>query len=76
VLGSNFLDVDIGLPVKALAEPMRQCLSDSSQPHDVVLDAHDRKGRSFRCHVRTRALRKSDQEIRGVILVMEPDSLS
>ncbi|PWC52451.1 CheR family methyltransferase [Azospirillum sp. TSO22-1] len=71
VLGSPFLELDIGLPVQRLRLPLERILDrDSAQP-PVVLDAIDRRGRSVTCRVRLSPLLYEAKETRGVILIIE-----
>jgi two-component system CheB/CheR fusion protein len=64
-----FVNLDIGLPVSKLLDPLRACLSGSA-PSDVVVEATDRRGRSLRCRVTLMPL-SGDGEIQGVIMLME-----
>jgi two-component system, chemotaxis family, CheB/CheR fusion protein len=69
VLASHFLNLDIGLPVDALKQPVRDSLS-SGERHDVTLEATNRRGRNIECRVACVPLKKID-EVVGVILLME-----
>ncbi len=70
VAGQSLFELDIGLPVEQLREPIRACLA--GENHLVlVLDAVNRRGRSFRCRVRCNPLSGPQLERQGVILVME-----
>lgn len=70
VEGKSLLDLDIGLPVDRLQEPLRRCLDDGPDAQPLVLDATDRRGRSIRCTVTCSPLR-DDDSVQGAILLME-----
>ncbi len=71
-LGQNFLNLDIGLPVEQLRQPMRNCLiGESAQTCKVALIAVNRRGRQFECQVSCAPLLGSQGQIQGVILLME-----
>jgi two-component system, chemotaxis family, CheB/CheR fusion protein len=70
VHGTNFLNLDIGLPVDQLRSPIRKVLSSEEEQQAVTLPALNRRGRQIECRVSMTALGPPD-EIRGVILMME-----
>jgi two-component system CheB/CheR fusion protein len=71
-LGQNFLNLDIGLSVDQLRQPMRSCLiGEPAQACKVVLSAINRRGRQFECQVSCTPLLGSQGQIQGVILLME-----
>ncbi len=76
VLGKNLLNLDIGLPLERLRRPLRACLAGEATQHDETLDAVNRRGRSIRCMVSIAPLVGSEQEIRGVILLMDETEAS
>ena len=43
-LGKHFLDIDIGLPLVRLRQPVRACLAGESDGEQLVLDAINRRG--------------------------------
>jgi two-component system CheB/CheR fusion protein len=66
----NFLNLDIGLPVAQLRDPMRGVLA-GEEPEPVVLDAHNRRGQPIRCRISFAQLTNhKDSAIDGVILVI------
>jgi two-component system CheB/CheR fusion protein len=69
--GQHFLNIDIGLPVEELRQPIKAILAGESGHLAVELEATNRRGREFRCHVSLDPLLSRAREIRGVILVME-----
>jgi two-component system CheB/CheR fusion protein len=70
VEGEHLMNLDIGLPLEHLRQPIGTCLvgNDASQ---VVLDAVNRKGRAIECHVRATPLRGPDGGSIGAILLMD-----
>src|SRR5262249_6803067 len=72
VRGRPFVDLDIGLPVSKLHEPLRACLADGSV-QNLSMDATDRRGRAIQCRVTMSPL-NGGQEVKGVIMLMEERS--
>jgi two-component system CheB/CheR fusion protein len=68
VQGQSLLDLDIGLPVKELGQPLKDCLGGAGEG-EVALDSVNRRGRRIRCRVRCTPMK--GQEVDGIILVME-----
>jgi two-component system, chemotaxis family, CheB/CheR fusion protein len=66
----HFLNLDIGLPVEELAQPIRQCMNGDGSP-SMTVDAINRRGKSMRCHVACTPLRDNNHGTRGVLLLME-----
>jgi two-component system, chemotaxis family, CheB/CheR fusion protein len=66
----HFLNLDIGLPVEQLAQPIRQCMNGDETP-SVTVDAVNRRGKSIQCHVACTPLRDTNNGTRGVLLLME-----
>jgi two-component system, chemotaxis family, CheB/CheR fusion protein len=73
--GQHFLNIDIGLPVEELRQPIRAVLSGESDYKTVELEATNRRGREFRCRVSLSPLVNRARQIRGVLLVMEDAAL-
>ncbi|MDF1506362.1 PAS domain-containing protein, partial [Roseisolibacter sp. H3M3-2] len=72
---AHFLNLDIGLPVAQLAQPIRACLAGDLPGHDGVLPATNRRGRAIACHVRVFPLvSRTREEPHGVIVLMEERS--
>jgi two-component system CheB/CheR fusion protein len=69
VFGSNFLALDIGLPVDQLRSPIRKVLA-GEDPQLVTLPGVNRRGRQIEARVTATPL-GSDGNVRGVILMME-----
>lgn len=72
-IAQNFLNLDIGLPVEQLRQPIRECLlMTDPEAFEVTLPAINRRGRSIQCRVTCTPLFSVNQEVQGVILLMEP----
>ena len=69
--GTSFFNLDIGLPVAELHQPIREVINGSSEMRDVTLSATNRKGKPLQCHVTVAALRSSDRNVTGAILLMQ-----
>ena len=70
VAGKNFLNLDIGVSVESLGPAIRACLNGSSEIEERELDAVDRRGRSFRCHIAMKPLHGAGLPP-GVIVMMD-----
>jgi two-component system, chemotaxis family, CheB/CheR fusion protein len=70
VQGEHFLSLDIGLPVDGLRDAIRGALGPDATSSEVTIDAVNRRGRAFRCSVRTLAVRAAAGEVYGAILLM------
>ena len=67
---TSFLDLDIGLPVKTLRQPLLDCLEGSTAEREVLLDGVNRRGKPIQCLVRCTPLLGATG-VEGVILLME-----
>ena len=75
VRGMHFMMLDIGLPVQALAKPIRACLSGEVESETLSLDAINRRGKSITCEVTCTPMRRANgDDVRGVIVLMEESS--
>jgi two-component system CheB/CheR fusion protein len=70
VIGSHFLNLDIGFPVEKLRLPIRNCLSGRADRAQVVQSAVNRRGRQIECTVDVSGL-KGEGMTKGVILMMD-----
>src|SRR3954447_2791441 len=68
--GAQFLKLDFGLPVGELNAPLETCLAGTTEREELVLEAVDRRGRSFRCSVVCLPLNGPDAPV-GAIVMME-----
>jgi two-component system CheB/CheR fusion protein len=69
VEGEDLLSLDIGLPVAELRKPLEEALSSSSSSSDLVFEAVNRRGRSFRCEVGVMPLVSGKQGLYGGIVL-------
>ncbi len=69
VRGRPLMELDIGLPVSELLDPLRACLAGAPGPIAVTLDAMERRGRKIRCRVVLTRL-AGQEETPGAILLM------
>jgi two-component system CheB/CheR fusion protein len=72
VIGQNFLNLDMGLPVGDLRQSIRLCADPQVGRQEVVVNAVDRRGRPMLCRVRCGPLVGGRRDVEGVILLMEP----
>ena len=76
VTGKHLLNLDIGLPVDELKDPVRACLSDGAAAVPVELSAVNRRGRAIDLRVSCRPLQTS-KGVGGVIVLLDatPDGV-
>jgi two-component system CheB/CheR fusion protein len=72
VRGTNFFNLDIGLPVDLLHQPVRAILAGEVAYQDVDLLAFNRRGKQITCRVACSPLFNTLQQITGVILIVNP----
>jgi two-component system, chemotaxis family, CheB/CheR fusion protein len=70
VEGRSFMALDIGLAVDRLADPLRQTLAGREDGAAAVLDAVNRRGKSFRCVVRILPIKSADGDTSGAVILM------
>lgn len=72
VAGQHFLNLDVGLRVERLADPIRVALAGDADAQEVVLPCTNRRGRAIQCRVTVLPLVARDGEPpHGVIVLME-----
>ncbi len=71
VRGESIFNLDIGLPVEQLQEPMRACMGGQTNCQDQILPAVNRRGQSIQCRISYNPLLGFDQKRLGIILLME-----
>jgi two-component system CheB/CheR fusion protein len=75
VRGKNFLNLDFGLPVEQLRQPLKACAhQESGLPQEILLDSVNRRGKAFQCKVT--CIPPPNQRIDhfGAILLMEENA--
>ena len=65
------MNLDIGLPVEQLRQPLRACLAKDATFEEITLDTINRRGRSIQCKVTCTPLKSQGTGIEGVVLLME-----
>jgi two-component system CheB/CheR fusion protein len=68
--GQQLLSLDIGLPLERLREQLRAVFSGSSDREEVVVDAVNRRGREFQCHVTVLPLGQIRDDGAGAAVMM------
>jgi two-component system, chemotaxis family, CheB/CheR fusion protein len=71
VEGKSFFGLDIGLPLDQLRESIRNCLDQSSNSNDLILQAINRRGQSIQCRVSINPLLDNQETVLGLILVID-----
>lgn len=71
VQGSHLLNLDIGLPVDRLRDPIRAVLRGESDDGELVVAAINRRGRAIDCRVKFSPLARPGDEPAGAILLMD-----
>jgi two-component system, chemotaxis family, CheB/CheR fusion protein len=72
VHNKNFLNLDIGLPVDQLRQPIRSSLMKETEFSTFTLDAINRRGKALRCKVTiTPLMNHTSHPAHGVILLIE-----
>lgn len=73
IVGQHFLNLDIGLPTGQLRPLIRRALAGEAGPHEMVLPAVNRRGRTILIRVAGSSLSGADGSATGAILLMEQD---
>ncbi|MBD2740084.1 PAS domain S-box protein [Coleofasciculus sp. FACHB-1120] len=71
IQGQHFLNLELGLPIEQLRQPIQSCLAGESEHHEQTLDALNRRGRTIQCKVTCMPLFTLKKEIHGVIVLMQ-----
>jgi two-component system, chemotaxis family, CheB/CheR fusion protein len=69
-LDQHFFNLDIGLPVEQVRQPIRVSLAGEARHAELQVTATNRRGRTIECKIVCSPLYGAKREIRGVILVM------
>jgi two-component system, chemotaxis family, CheB/CheR fusion protein len=67
----SIFSLDIGLPIDQLQVPIRDCLTEKCDRHELTITAINRRGQTIQCRITLNPLIDSQQERLGVILVIE-----
>jgi two-component system CheB/CheR fusion protein len=76
VQGRHFMNLDIGLPVEQLLQPVRSVLTGETERAELTLECRNRRGKSVRCPIRCTPLAGATGEMLGAILLMEEVPMS
>ena len=68
---AHFFNLDFGLPVAELHQPIRDVLVDGAASRELTLSANNRKGRALQCRVSISPLHAADGSTSGAIMLME-----
>jgi two-component system CheB/CheR fusion protein len=71
VKGQSLLNLDIGLPVGKLRNPIQTCMADGTEQQELILDAVTRRGRPIKCRVAVSPLKDLRGQLQGAIIVTE-----
>lgn len=70
VRGQHFMNLDIGLEVERLSQPLRKCLTGKGGKEQLTLPAVNRRGKQIQCLVTCSPL-KNASGIHGALVLME-----
>jgi two-component system CheB/CheR fusion protein len=71
VRGCNLMDLDIGLPMGQLRQPLERVWDGDGEAEETVLDAVNRRGKRIRLCVTPTLHRGTDGGVVGLVLLME-----
>ena len=71
VEGKHLLNLDIGLPLEQIAQPIKLCLSPDGRYQELVLNATNRRGKSIECKISLTPINHTQTTFHGVIILME-----
>src|SRR5262250_2133202 len=71
VQGRHLMNLDIGLPVEKLRQPIRAVLAGETERAELTLDCRNRRGRAVRCPITCTQLSGANGDTLGAILLME-----
>src|SRR5215831_17818013 len=71
VEGRHLMNLDIGLPVEQLRQPIRAVLAGETERAELTLECRNRRGKSIRCPIRCTPLKSGMGEALGAIVLMD-----
>src|SRR5215468_900517 len=71
VQGRHLMNIDIGLPVEQLRQPIRAVLARETERAELTLECRNRRGKSIRCPIRCTPLKSGMGEALGAIVLMD-----
>jgi two-component system CheB/CheR fusion protein len=72
--GTSFFNLDIGLAVGELHQPLREILSGAAAHRELTVHATNRRGKPIQCHIAIAPLVGAEKTITGAILLMDDAS--
>lgn len=66
-----FMNLDIGLPLQPLRQPLKEIIALELDSYEVILEALNRRGRTIQCQVTCTPIMHTSLNIQAVILLME-----
>jgi two-component system CheB/CheR fusion protein len=76
-VGAHLFNLDIGLPLEALRQPLKQLLGGADgEPVQVDLDAINRRGRALKVRVTLSGLRENGEEPAAMLMMDVTETLS
>jgi two-component system CheB/CheR fusion protein len=73
VEGEDFMELDIGLPVKELEDPIARAFGGSNNSIEAHVEAMNRRGKRFDCMVRVMPLKTRNDEIYASMILAAPE---
>ncbi len=67
----HLMNLDIGLPLQPLRQPLIEIIALELDSYEVILEARNRRGRTIQCQVTCTPLIRTSLDIQGVIILME-----
>jgi len=71
VQGRHLMNLDIGLPVEQLRQPIRAVLAGETERIELSLECRNRRGKTIRCPIRCTPLTSGTGEMLGAILLID-----
>jgi two-component system, chemotaxis family, CheB/CheR fusion protein len=71
VLGRPVTDLDCGLPVDVLRQPLQRVIAGISPSEELEVDAHNRRGQPIGCSVIIGPRLSSDSSVAGALMLMQ-----
>ena len=71
VKGKSLLDLDIGLPVQRLKNPIHASMADDQEVQELILDAVNRRGRKMKCRIIINPFQAAQDKPQGAVIMME-----
>jgi len=71
VQGRHLMNLDIGLPVEQILQPIRAVLAGETERTELTLECRNRRGKAIRCPIRCTPLTSGRDGMLGAILLMD-----